>query len=117
MTDKITVSRRPELVKMKVCSIIVLCISIVAASTVTERFAWRELEFSWPSAEVKRAAIRDGSYVERNNLPLAFDVWRDKIFLTVPRCQPNNSIPLFMRILKTINYTFPAPLRSSSGLV
>lgn len=86
MTDKITVSRHTELVKMKACILIALGISIVAANTLTEKFAWRELEFSWPSGEAKQAAIREGSYVEHNNLPLAFDVWRDKIFLTVPRC-------------------------------
>lgn len=49
------------------------------------KFAWRELEFAWPSNAVRQEALDNGKYVPSNNLPLAFDVWRDKIFLTVPR--------------------------------
>lgn len=57
-----------------------------SAEKLTEKFAWRELEFAWPSDDARDAAIREGSYIQSNNLPLALDVWRDKIFLTVPRC-------------------------------
>jgi hypothetical protein len=93
---------------MKVLCLLALGICIVNAGNLTERFAWRELEFSWPSDELEQAALKQG-YIQGNNLPLAFDVWRDKIFLTVPRCYSNNSISLFMRIFKPINYTFPHP--------
>lgn len=71
---------------------VLLCLTLLIASvarssqSLTEKFAWKELDFSWPSDEVKQAALRDGSYSQFNNLPLAFDVWKDKIFLTVPRC-------------------------------
>lgn len=61
-------------------------IARAAAPGLTEKFAWKELEFSWPTDDAREAAILKGSYVRGNNLPLAFDVWKDKIFLTVPRC-------------------------------
>jgi hypothetical protein len=94
---------------MKVFGLILLCFSIAFANVLVEKFAWKELEFKWPSDDAKQAAIREGSFIPGNNLPLAFDVWRDKMFFTVPRCESNNSISLFMRIFKTINYTFPFP--------
>lgn len=73
---------------MKVLLSLVLLGSSIGRSreTLTEKFAWKALDFSWPSEEVKEAAIRDGSFIQDNNLPLAFDVWKDKIFVTVPRC-------------------------------
>lgn len=105
-----------ELVKMKVLFLACcLAIAFAAASAISmvEKFAWKDLDFSWPSDNVKEAAIQEGSYVRGNNLPLAFDVWRDKIFLTVPRCYSNNSILLFMRTFKAINYTFLSPTTNS----
>lgn len=50
-----------------------------------EKYRWRELEFDWPSEETKKEAIRNGSYKIENNLPLGIDIWRDKLFITVPR--------------------------------
>lgn len=69
---------------------LLLATAAIAASTVSaiklqERFAWQELEYDWPSAEAKQQAIDSGVYIPANNLPLGMDVWRDKLFITVPR--------------------------------
>lgn len=72
--------------KVLFCVIAALGIAAAAIEKLTEKFAWQELEFAWPSDDAREAAIREGSYIRSNNLPLALDVWRDKIFLTVPRC-------------------------------
>jgi hypothetical protein len=53
----------------------------ISRCSMQEKFAWRELEFSW-SSENERAQTH---YIQGNNLPLAFDVWKDKIFFSVPR--------------------------------
>lgn len=66
--------------------VIALGITASSAEKLTEKFAWQDVEFAWPSNDVRDAAIREGSYIRSNNLPLALDVWKDKIFLTVPRC-------------------------------
>lgn len=66
-----------------------LCILSFAYSLecikLNQKFAWNELDFDWPSEETKKEAIRDGTYVIENNLPLGLDIWRDKLFITVPR--------------------------------
>lgn len=73
--------------KVNVATAIVgILILAPAFSCIDEKFAWRELEFHWPSDDAKNEAVENGNYVVENNLPLAFDVWKDKIFLTVPRC-------------------------------
>lgn len=64
---------------------IVIFAHSTAAIKLQERFAWQQMEYDWPSAEAKQQAIDKGIYVPANNLPLGMDVWRDKLFVTVPR--------------------------------
>lgn len=55
------------------------------AKKLEEKYVWKELDFAWPSEEVKQEAIKSGRYVESHNLPLGLEVWKDKMFITVPR--------------------------------
>lgn len=55
------------------------------AKKLEEKYAWKELEYKWTSEEAKQAAIKSGSYIESHNLPLGIEVWKDKMFITVPR--------------------------------
>ena len=55
------------------------------AKKLEEKYMWKELDFAWPSDEVKQEAIKSGRYVESHNLPLGLEVWKDKMFITVPR--------------------------------
>jgi hypothetical protein len=48
-------------------------------------YSWKQLSFEWPSAQAKREAIQTGKYIEGNNSPLGIEVWKNKVFLTVPR--------------------------------
>lgn len=50
-----------------------------------QKYQWQELQFAWPSEEMKQEALRTGRYKVENNLPLGLDVWKDKLFITVPR--------------------------------
>lgn len=65
--------------------IIFVVVSVTSARKLEEKYAWKELEFAWPSEEVKQEAIKSGKYIESHNLPLGLEVWKDKIFITVPR--------------------------------
>lgn len=70
---------------MKLIFVIVMAIACATARKLEEKFSWKELDFAWPSEEVKQEAIRSGKYIENHNLPLGLDVWKDKLFITVPR--------------------------------
>jgi hypothetical protein len=71
---------------MKVCALLALVTFTATTGHMLTKFAWQELEFSWTSDDQKEDALRNGNYIPANNLPLAFDVWKDKAFFTVPRC-------------------------------
>lgn len=65
--------------------LIALAIDSCWAGNLEEKYAWSELKFDWPSKEAEQEAITSGRYVPANNLPLGIEVWRDKLFVTVPR--------------------------------
>lgn len=50
-----------------------------------EKFHWKEVSYSWPSDAAKEEAIKSGRYQPENNLPLGLEIWKDKLFITVPR--------------------------------
>lgn len=70
---------------MKRIVIIAVFVALASASKLAEKYSWKELSFAWPSEEARQAAIKSGQYVEAHNLPLGLEVWRDKLFITVPR--------------------------------
>lgn len=67
----------------------VVCFEFSLANEVrhslTEKFAWKHIEYIWPDDATKEDAIINGHYKPDNNLPLGLDVWGDKLFITVPR--------------------------------
>lgn len=75
-----------KLKKMKLVILsVLLIVSVSFAKKLEEKYSWKELEFAWPSEEVKQEAIKSGKYIESHNLPLGLEVWNDKVFITVPR--------------------------------
>lgn len=52
----------------------------------TEKFAWKQLDFAWSTDDARQEALSNRDYIPNNNLVLAFDIWQNKIFVTVPRC-------------------------------
>ncbi|XP_027854027.2 protein yellow-like isoform X2 [Aphis gossypii] len=61
-----------------------------------EVYSWRQLDFTFPDQMTRQAAIASGEYVQANNLPLGLEVWRDKLFITVPRWKAG--------VASTLNY-------------
>ncbi|XP_015591221.1 protein yellow isoform X2 [Cephus cinctus] len=48
-------------------------------------FSWDMVDFEFGSKEARRRAIFEGEYIPENCLPLGLELWRDKVFVTLPR--------------------------------
>lgn len=48
-------------------------------------FQWRILDFDYPSEEIRSQAIQRKEFIPENNLPLGLEVYKDRVFVTVPR--------------------------------
>lgn len=83
---------------MKILFIFFLATACVFGGKLDEKFSWKQLDFSWPSDDVKQEAIRSKRYIEKNNLPSNLDIWKDKMFITVPRLA--SGIPSSLNYIK-----------------
>nr|CAH7757034.1 unnamed protein product [Callosobruchus chinensis] len=72
-----------------------------------EMFAWKEMDFAWPSKEAEEEATKSGEYIRENNLPLGIDTWKDKLFVTVPRWKAGVAASLNYIDLKSANKSAP----------
>ncbi|CAG9773982.1 unnamed protein product [Ceutorhynchus assimilis] len=48
-------------------------------------YRWKTLDFYYPTEEEKFEAIAKGDFVPENNLPLGIEVYKDRIFLSMPK--------------------------------
>ncbi|KRT79351.1 hypothetical protein AMK59_8594, partial [Oryctes borbonicus] len=67
-----------------------------------ELFAWKQVDYAWPTSQAREQAIQKGIYIPENNLPLGLERWKDKMFITVPRWKAG--------VTSTLNYV---PLNSN----
>lgn len=74
-----------DFIKFLLVLSLIACITTSFAAKLEEKFHWKEVSYAWPSESAKAEAITSGRYQPENNLPLGLDVWKNKLFITVPR--------------------------------
>lgn len=50
-----------------------------------EKFTWKKMDFAYPDERSRQLAIARGEYVPENSLPVGIEIWRNKLFVTIPR--------------------------------
>lgn len=70
---------------MKTLIVFITFVVFIAATKLEERYIWNEIDYEWPSQQVKNEQLQTGRYIPENNLPLGLEIWRNKLFVTVPR--------------------------------
>jgi sugar lactone lactonase YvrE len=60
------------------------------------QFQWNYLNYSWPSEEAYLKADKDESYMEKNNVVTGIKLWKDKMYLTIPRYK--NGVPVTLAV-------------------
>ncbi|KAL3274484.1 hypothetical protein HHI36_015867 [Cryptolaemus montrouzieri] len=61
------------------------------------RYAWKQLDYDFHSSTDRSAAIILGEFVPENNLPLGVEVWKNKLFITMPKWK--GGIPATLAVL------------------
>lgn len=55
---------------------------------------WNYVNFSWPSWESYEQAVADKSYIKENIVVSGIKLWRDRLYLAVPRIKPGIPVTL-----------------------
>lgn len=52
-------------------------------------YQWNQIDYEFPGGNDDRAeAIRSGAYVPQNVIPVGLEVYKKRLFLTLPRWKP-----------------------------
>lgn len=62
-----------------------LLLAVSSVATFREVYKWKQMTFNWPDESTKMAALENGDYIASNNIPIAVEKWKDKLFVTLPR--------------------------------
>lgn len=81
------------------CSLYLFFGQIQCVEKLQEHFSWRVIDFEYASDKERKDAIQAQQYLPMNNLPVAIEVWRDKMFITVPRWRAGKYAPYKYRHL------------------
>lgn len=60
------------------------------------QFQWNYVNYTWPSEEAYLKAEKDESYIEKNNVISGIKLWKDKMYLTIPRWK--NGVPVTLAV-------------------
>lgn len=50
-----------------------------------QRFTWNKMDFAYPNERARQSAMARGEYIPENSLPVGIEIWRNKLFVTIPR--------------------------------
>lgn len=82
------------------CVCLVLSVALFGlangAYKLQERYSWTQLDFAFPSQQMKQQAIAAGDYIPTNALPVGVEHWGNKLFVTVPRWMDGTFIQLLI---------------------
>lgn len=81
-----------QCLKCSALVVFVILLQNVLSIKLEQKYRWKEVSYDWPSEAAKDDAIASGRYKIENNLPLGLDVWKDKLFITVPRYKRKNAL-------------------------
>ncbi|XP_067005762.2 protein yellow [Anabrus simplex] len=73
---------------MKWCLMLLLVGAACSVQEFREEYIWRSLDFAWPNDSSRARALGRMEYQPENNALAGIKVWRDRIYLTVPRWKP-----------------------------
>lgn len=63
---------------------------------------WSQLEFDFPNVIAREEAIKNGDFKPKSIIPIDVDVYKDKVFVTIPRFQ--SGVPITLGKVTNNNY-------------
>lgn len=62
-----------------------LIVQIEANDNLKIAFQWKIMDFEYPSQQARQEAISSKSFVAENVIPIGLEVYKNRLFVTLPR--------------------------------
>lgn len=66
----------------------------------TTIYQWSVMDIEYPTEEERTIAISSQEFIPENNLPLGVEVYKDRMFISMPKWKPG--IPITLAVLPTV---------------
>lgn len=76
-------------IKLTSVFLVFVCANLGLDAKLKEKFKWKQISYDWPSEQVKEEAINSRNFIPENNIPIGLAIWKDKLFITIPRFTNN----------------------------
>ncbi|KAK9680927.1 Major royal jelly protein [Popillia japonica] len=63
-------------------------------------YRWKEIDFAFESDFDRISAIENGGFIPENNLPLGLEVYKDRLFISLPKWKPG--VPASLTVLPKV---------------
>ncbi|XP_046570101.1 major royal jelly protein 3-like [Haliotis rubra] len=70
---------------MLACTVLLVAVLGSRFADSAIEYKWRAIDFDWPSNSLKQASIKNGSFIIKNNLISGIKIYKDSVYLTIPR--------------------------------
>ena len=59
-------------------------------------YQWNAIEPEWPNQEIREKTLANGSYILENNVITGIKIWKDQLYLSIPRLR--NGVPATLTV-------------------
>lgn len=71
---------------MRILLALFIAISCVTANdNLRVVYQWKQIDYEYPNIGERQAAIANGDFIQENVIPVGIEVYRDRLFVTLPR--------------------------------
>lgn len=71
-------------------------------------YQWKQMDFNYPSAAARANAIATGAFVPENVIPVGLEVYKTRLFMTLPRWKSGVPASLvYIDMAGTVNSVVP----------
>lgn len=70
--------------RIKLLSVVSL-LAVVTADHLKVDYQWKQIDFEYPSEVERQTAIKSKNFIQENVIPVGLEVYKNRLFLTLPR--------------------------------
>ncbi len=59
--------------------------AVASADKLRVEYEWNQIDFEYPNAEMRQAAITNMNFIQENVIPVGLEVYKNRLFMTLPR--------------------------------
>lgn len=65
--------------------LITLACAVRANDNLRVAYQWKQIDYEYPSIQERQFAISNGAFVQENVIPVGIEVFKSRLFFTLPR--------------------------------